>query len=259
MEQFYYQYEKNGCFMEQYVYHIGSYHYNWHKDLELMTILRGELEVCVDGTSHLLHDRDVILIGSNKGHATLARQPESVAMVLHIAPDFFREYYGDMDALQFTCCSGGGHANDRPFVLLRAYLSSLMLSAQAPGAEEKLRFESALYALLHTLSLYFPPERLSTGKVLLLRNTFEAVEKIVQYIDENYMQKITLNDLAQVSKYNRNYISQFFKSYLGINFHDYLTRIRLREATLALGQTSQSVSEIALSHGFSDLKSFNTR
>ena len=48
MEQFYYQYEKNGCFMEQYVYHIGSYHYNWHKDLELMTILRGELEVCVD-------------------------------------------------------------------------------------------------------------------------------------------------------------------------------------------------------------------
>lgn len=72
------------------------------------------------------------------------------------------------------------------------------------------------------------------------------------------MQKITLNDLAQVSKYNRNYISQFFKSNLGVNFHDYLTRIRLREATLALSQTNQSVSEIALSHGFSDLKSFNT-
>jgi len=93
---------------------------------------------------------------------------------------------------------------------------------------------------------------------MLLRNTFDAVEKIVQYIDANYMQKITLNDLAQVSKYNRNYISQFFKSNLGVNFHDYLTRIRLREATLALGQTDQSVSEIALSHGFSDLKSFNT-
>lgn len=93
---------------------------------------------------------------------------------------------------------------------------------------------------------------------MLLRNTFDAVEKIVQYIDANYMQKITLNDLAQVSKYNRNYISQFFKSNLGVNFHDYLTRIRLREATLALSQTNQSVSEIALSHGFSDLKSFNT-
>ncbi len=124
--------------------------------------------------------------------------------------------------------------------------------AERPGAGRrgKLRFESALYALLHTLSLYFPPERLSTGKAMLLRNTFDAVEKIVQYIDANYMQKITLNDLAQVSKYNRNYISQFFKSNLGVNFHDYLTRIRLREATLALSQTNQSVSEIALSHGF---------
>ena len=258
MEQFFYQCEKNGCFLEQYVYHIGSYHYNWHRELELMTVLRGGLEVCIDGVSHLLRDSDVILIGSNKGHATLARQPESVAMVLHIAPDLFREYYGDMDALQFTCCSEGGRKNERPFVLLRAHLASLMLSAQGQGAEEKLRFESALYALLHTLSLYFPPERLSTGKAMLLRNTFDAVEKIVQYIDANYMQKITLNDLAQVSKYNRNYISQFFKSNLGVNFHDYLTRIRLREATLALGQTDQSVSEIALSHGFSDLKSFNT-
>ena len=206
-----------------------------------MTVLRGELEVCIDGASHLLRDSDVILIGSNKGHATLARQPESVAMVLHIAPDLFREYYGDMNALQFTCCSEGGRKNERPFVLLRAHLASLMLSAQVLGAEEKLRFESARYARLHTLSLYFPPERLSTGKAMLLRNTFDAVEKIVQYIDANYMQKITLNDLAQVSKYNRNYISQFFKSNLGVNFHDYLTRIRLREATLALGQTDQSV------------------
>lgn len=75
---------------------------------------------------------------------------------------------------------------------------------------------------------------------MLLRNTFDAVEKIVQYIDANYMQKITLNDLAQVSKYNRNYISQFFKSNLGVNFHDYLTRIRLREATLALSQTTRA-------------------
>lgn len=57
-----------------------------------MTVLRGGLEVCIDGASHLLRDSDVILISSNKGHATLARQPESVAMVLHIAPDLFREY-----------------------------------------------------------------------------------------------------------------------------------------------------------------------
>lgn len=258
MEQFFYQYEKNGISMEQYVYHIGSYHYNWHKELELLTVVRGELEVCVDGASHLLRDGDVILISSNKGHATLARQPETVAMVLHILPELFREYYGDMEYLQFSCCSEGGHANDRPFVLLRGHLASLMLSAQAQTAEERLRFESALYALLHTLSLYFPPKHLSTGKVMLLRHTFDAVGKIVQYIDRNYMQKITLNDLAQVSGYNRNYVSQLCKSYLGINFHDYLTRVRLREATLALGQTDTSVSEIALCHGFSDLKSFNT-
>ena len=258
MEQFYCEYEKNDISLQQYIYHIGSYHYNWHRELELLTVLRGELEVCADGTSHALGAGDVILINSNKSHATLAKQPESVAMVLHLAPEFFRGYYDDIDRLQFRCCSEGGHTGERPFALVRASLAEMMLSSGKETAEGKLLFESAFFSLLHTLSLYFPPEHLSAGRIAMQRNTFNAVEKIVQYIDKNYMHKITLNDLAQVSKYNRNYISQFFKSYLGINFHDYLTRIRLCEATLALSQTNLSVSDIALNYGFSDLKSFNT-
>ncbi len=258
MGQFYCKYEKNGISLQQYIYHIGSYHYNWHRELELLTVLRGELEVCIDGSSHTLDAGDVILINSNKGHATLAKQPESVAMVLHLAPDFFRGYYDSVDQLQFNCCSEGGHVNERPFILVRASLAEMMFSSEKKTAEGKLLFESAFYSLLHTISLYFPPEHLSTGRITMQRNTFDAIEKIVQYIDKNYMHKITLNDLAQVSQYNRNYISQFFKSYLGINFHDYLTRIRLCQATLALGQTNLSVSDVALSYGFSDLKSFNT-
>jgi len=44
---------------------------------------------------------------------------------------------------------------------------------------------------------------------------------------------------------------------IGINFYDYLTRIRLREATYELGRTNKTISEIALSNGFSDIKAFN--
>ena len=63
MEQFFYQCEKNGCFLEQYIYHIGSYHYNWHRELELMTVLRGELEgfrcddACIRRTIDELYER----------------------------------------------------------------------------------------------------------------------------------------------------------------------------------------------------------
>ena len=44
---------------------------------------------------------------------------------------------------------------------------------------------------------------------------------------------------------------------MGINFYDYLTRIRLREATLELSKSDKIISDIALSNGFSDIKAFN--
>lgn len=258
MEQFYYTYKKNDILLEQYVYRIGSYHYNWHKELEILVVLSGEIEVCVDGVPHILYTDDVILINSHKGHATLARSPNSTAMVLHISPDFFKNYYANLEYLKFDCCSDKKDRKNYPFVLIRAYLAEMMLGQGKHSVEGDLLFQGAFYSLLHTIVLHFPPKQLASAEVMILRNHLDAVEKIVRYIDTHYTQKITLNDLAKVSQYNRNYISQFFKSYLGINFHDYLTRIRLREATLELGRTNKSVSEIAFSQGFPDLKSFNS-
>lgn len=258
MNQFNYTFSKNNIRLKQYIYKIGSYHYNWHKELEILTVLKGEVEVCVDGTSKVLGAGDVILINSNMGHATLAKERDSVAMLLHIDPDFFKDYYENTEYLYFDCSSGQNTRNEKPFILIRACLSEMILSCGRDTPGRKLLFESSFFHLLHTIVLYFPPKEIQTTAYMLIKNTFEAVDKMVSYIDKNFKRKISLDDLAKVSQYNRNYISQFFKAYLGINFYDYLTRIRLREATLELGRTDKSVSEIGLSNGFSDIKAFNS-
>ncbi|MEY8353911.1 AraC family transcriptional regulator [Lachnospiraceae bacterium 54-53] len=258
MQQFNYSFSKNTINLKQYIYKIGSYHYNWHKELEILVVLNGEAEVCVDGVSRTLKAGDVILINSNMGHATLARKTDSIAMVLHVDPDFFKDYYDNIEYLSFDCCSGKDTGKDKPFILIKAYLSEMILNCSKSTPERKLLFESAFFHLLHTIVLYFPPKVIQTTAYMNLKNTFEAIDKMVRYIDRNFKKKITLDDLAKVSQYNRNYISQFFKTYLGINFYDYLTRIRLREATLELGRTDKIISDIALSNGFSEIKAFNS-
>ena len=52
-------------------------------------------------------------------------------------------------------------------------------------------------------------------------------------------------------------ISTLFKNTVGINFHDYLTRIRLEHALTDLATTDKTLTEIAVTNGFSDLKTFN--
>jgi len=257
MKQFYYTFDKNNINLKQYIYRMGSYHYNWHKEIEILTVLKGEAEVCVDGESKILRSGDVILINSNIGHATLARTRDSIAMVLHIEPEFFKDYYDNIERLQFECCSCDEYRYEKQFVLIRAYLSEMILSYNKNTPDLKLLFESAFFNLLHNIILHFPPKEIQTATFMNIKSTFETIDKIINYIDMNYKQKISLDNLAKVSQYNRNYISQFFKSYLGINFYDYLTRIRLREATLELGSTDKVVSEVALSHGFPDIKAFN--
>ena len=84
-----------------------------------------------------------------------------------------------------------------------------------------------------------------------------AFDKMIAYIDENYQQKIELEDIAKIGGYNVNYTSQFFKRQLGISFLEYLLRMRLREATVRLANSDDAVAHIASSCGFADIKAFN--
>lgn len=260
MEQLYYTYNKpnKNLSIKQYVYKIGSYHYNWHNDIELLLVLNGEIEVCTNGVSKVLETDDLILINSNMGHATLAQKPNSVAMVIHIDPMVLKEYYDNIEFLFFDLCTTRETRYLKPFVTLRALLSQLMVSAQGREALDKIQYESTLYSLLYELASAFSPSHRDYASFIVNQKKLDAIDKMTAFILKNYKKKITLDKLAKESGYNSSYVSQLFKSYLGINFYDYLTRIRLREATRDLSHSEGKILDIALEHGFPDLKAFNT-
>lgn len=260
MEQFYYACNKptKNINLKQYIYRIGSYHYNWHKDLELLLVLNGEVEVCANGETRILGINDMIIINSNIGHATLAQKPDSTAMVLHMDPIFLKEYYENTEFLYFDCCSSGENRDEKPYILIRGHLSEMILSYGKKCPEQQLRFESSFYSLLHTVISHFPPRVIHSSTFMMNQKKLDAVDKMIKYIDKNYRKKITLDRLAKETDYNPNYVSQLFKTHLGINFYDYLTRVRLREATHELSRSKNKISEIALSNGFSDIKAFNS-
>jgi AraC-like DNA-binding protein len=244
--------------LKQYVYRIGSYHYNWHNDLELLLVLNGEVEISTNGVSRILEPDDIILINSNMGHATLARKPDSIAMVIHIDPIFLKDYYENVEFLSFDLWSTRETRNNKAFVLIRAYLSELMLCCNKKQPEQKMLFESSFYSLLHTVISNFPPKEIQSAAFMLNQKKFNAIDKMIKYINKNYKKKITLDKLAKESGYNSSYVSQVFKSYLGIDFYDYLTRVRLREATCELSRTDNKILDIALENGFPDMKAFNS-
>ena len=84
------------------------------------------------------------------------------------------------------------------------------------------------------------------------------VSKATQFINEHYMNRITLRSVAEELHTNHSYLSTLFKKETGISFTDYLNETRLKRSQDLLLNTNQSLVEISLCSGF-DSQSYFTK
>lgn len=90
----------------------------------------------------------------------------------------------------------------------------------------------------------------------LKRQASRTILGITRYLQKNLSQEISLAILSEEFKLNPQYISQLFKSEIGVGFLTYLTNIRLENAKKLLASTSFSVAEVAEQCGYSDYRVF---
>ena len=77
-----------------------------------------------------------------------------------------------------------------------------------------------------------------------------------RYLQEHLNEDISLSILAEEFHLSAQYISQLFKSEIGVNFLAYLTNIRMERAKKLLLSTALSIGEISEQLGFGDYRVF---
>lgn len=78
-----------------------------------------------------------------------------------------------------------------------------------------------------------------------------------QYIQQHYMNPISLEEVSGVVGFNSSYFSTLFKKESGSSFVDYLSEIRMNHAKELLRETNLSVASVCEQVGYSDLKYFS--
>lgn len=86
-------------------------------------------------------------------------------------------------------------------------------------------------------------------------NVYEVM-RIKEYMKQNYMQDLTIRDLADIMCISHSYFSTFFKNVTGKNFKAYLTEIRMEEAILMVLRTNLKTYEIAEAVGYNNVRRF---
>lgn len=85
----------------------------------------------------------------------------------------------------------------------------------------------------------------------------ELITSVTEYIDYNYFQHITLDEITAMSHYNKSYLSSIFKKKTGITIFEYIKNVRLQHSLHDLKTTNRTIVDIALSNGFASIQSFN--
>lgn len=77
------------------------------------------------------------------------------------------------------------------------------------------------------------------------------VEKTVAYIDQNYQDDVTLDELAQYAQVSRQHLCRVFKQRMHMRPMEYMAYRRIAQAKLLLVHEELSIAEIAIKVGFS--------
>lgn len=78
-----------------------------------------------------------------------------------------------------------------------------------------------------------------------------------QIIDEGFREELSLGEIAQRVNVSAGYFSTLFKRATGLNFVDYVARLRVEKAKYLLQNPKFRVSEVAYEVGFQSLSQFN--
>lgn len=89
------------------------------------------------------------------------------------------------------------------------------------------------------------------------RRALEKMKIVLKYIENNYMHKITIAEIASAIDFSESHFMRYFKDTMGTTFVDYLKDYRLTMASRLLTTSDSSILDIAAETGFDNLSYFN--
>lgn len=213
---------------------VSTSHLNYYS--ELVVCVKGKLEMFVNYKKRILNEGEGTFIQSLEVHEYL--QGDNEVLVFCFSPILFSDMIKNLSLKE----NAVGKLSQEGLLYI-THLAKCPL--KYPQDEQKIRL------LLSCLLFEIPcistrPER--EGSL--------AICRAVAYMEGNYSEKITLENLARELGVNRAYVSRMFSKYLnGTTFIHVLNEIRLNYAIKQLGE--KSITQTAIEVGFGSVRQFN--
>ncbi|APY11523.1 hypothetical protein BWZ22_09830 [Seonamhaeicola sp. S2-3] len=244
--------------------------WHFHPELELTLILESEgIRYIGDHTSRYKAG-DLVLVGSNLPHMWVNNSTEtsaknkkfnrSIRITLQFPPDMIDNMFKKAQELQ-------------PLIRLFALAQRGISFSQKTSKEIKPLFleindKTGLRRWISVFNLLFKLTEAEGYKLLaspgylpqLTRKDHGLVNKVFNYIETHFKDKITLQEMADLACLTKPSFCRLFKQKTGKTFFDFLNEYRINYAKrLLLDSNKESINTIALHSGFPTIQHFNKK
>lgn len=127
-------------------------------------------------------------------------------------------------------------------------------------ADQNMRLD-VMILLLHVLQLILQHAHLEENNDIELQyaDTSEnvLVERMIEYINDNYKGKFSLERMATELHYSKGYLCRMFKKHMSLTITEFIGIRRIGSAKYLLNNTDMTIREIALVSGFGSVTRFH--
>lgn len=212
---------------------------HFHAGIELVFALEGELDATINGQPLRVKAGEMLVNNCYSVHAYAAKDCYAIITVIPLSV---------VPSIQKRVISNRFRSNiirDDEKGSLEFFMRML-----ADNPKNDILQKGVSYALLGYLTGRIPLDPVASS------DQANVICRILNYLDDNFTQRLTVEHVAAQFGYSRSRFSHLFKSTIGYSLPQYLNMLRCRSVSEALLTTDTPVVDLAVSAGFNNAHTF---
>lgn len=238
-------------------YDSNSFMWHCHPEIEITYVKEGSMHYRINNRSFHLKEGDIIFCNSNALHSGEMENQEDCSYIpITFDPKliygFFQSTictrYVDPVIQNLAVCALHIDYSEKWHETFRdRMLEVISLDKKKPDFYE-LDISIRMQFLWRLLVEHLPHQPVSTTSDF---TEYERIRRILSYIEQNYMNQITLDDISEHIHLCESECTRLFKRHMNTTLFSFLQEYRI-ERSLEYLNTKESISSIAEKTGFSD-------
>lgn len=245
---------------------ISRYSIHWHENvIEIILPIRGSVEITSSFEHNIIQEGDFWFI-NNKYIHSISSSNNAIIAIFHINLDYFENQFEYIKYMTFRSNVYSENQREKNGYNLdcdirieyKKRFRNLLISILSDAINENIlskrlteKYEHQLiYSMIYEFN-WLQFQRQSNKFISQIQ--LDRYHRIIKFIDEHYVEKITLDDIVAKEFITKNYFSHFWKNLSSYSFQECISCQRVLKSEYLL-LSNINITSISEQCGFSDVK-----